>query len=61
MKSNKLKKALEQFNDQRENNHSRIEVLNAYEQGNIRGGNLGCTCKKNQTVICQTSYSQGTN
>jgi hypothetical protein len=58
MKSNNLKKALERFNDKQENN-KRVEVLNPLAQGAVRGGTLGCPCKKNQSVVCSVQYSHG--
>lgn len=59
MKNANLKKALVRFQETNSIANSRIEILNPIDQGTIRGGTFGCTCKKNQTVICQTSYSQG--
>ena len=59
MKNANLKKALERLNETAGMMNAKIELLNPIDQGAVRGGTLGCTCKKNQTVICQTSYSQG--
>lgn len=59
MKSNNLKKALERFNETHQAENSRLEVLNPLEQGSVRGGTIGCPCKKNQSVVCSVQYSQG--
>ena len=58
MKSNNLKNALKKFNEVQGSN-SRIEILNPLEQGAVKGGTIGCPCKKSQTVTCSQQYTQG--
>lgn len=58
MKSENLKNALKNFNQAQLGKNSKIEILNPNEEGTIKGGALGCPCRRNQTVTCQGSYSQ---
>ena len=58
MKNQKLQDMLAKFNSlEQEPMNAEVEIITPENGNGIRGGLRGCTCKRNQTVVCIPSYS----